>query len=235
VEPVRVGLVGDRRPDVVAHGAIPKALELAARATGRNVETRWFATDAPAAEWSRLSDCGAVWCVPGSPYADTDRALAAIRLARELGTPFLGTCGGFQHALLEYARNVLGLRDADHAESNPDAALPLIAPLACSLKGASGRVLLANGSRVRALYGRETADEDYHCGYGLNARYRDLLDGGALRPVGFDENGEVRAVELAGHPFFVATLYQPERSALAGRAHPLIVAYVTAAAERAVL
>lgn len=84
----------------------------------------------------------AVWVLPGSPYASEAGALAAIRTAREDGIPFLGTCGGFQHALLEYARNVCGLTRAAHAENDPaaDSGDLLIAPLACSLVGHEGVV-----------------------------------------------------------------------------------------------
>jgi len=158
-----------------------------------------------------------------------DGALRAIRWARETGRPFLGTCGGFQHAIVEYARNVLGLVAADHAESNPIAALPLISPLACSLDGATGTIRLKPGSRLGAIYGRTEIVERYQCNFGLNPRHQSLLDNAKLAIVGRDENGEVRAVEMGGNPFFVATLYQPEQSAFGGAAHPLIRAFVSAA------
>src|SRR5260221_5171038 len=75
-----------------------------------------------------------------------DGALRAIRCAREREVPFFGSCGGFQHALIEYTRDVLGLAEAGHAESNPSAALPLIAPLTCSLVGQRGTVTLVAAS-----------------------------------------------------------------------------------------
>ncbi len=81
--------------------------------------------------------------MPASPYASADGAFAAIRFARENARPFLGTCGGFQHAVIEYARNVIGITDADHAETNPGADMPLIAPLACSLVEVSQTLTLA--------------------------------------------------------------------------------------------
>src|SRR5690348_13523420 len=129
--PLRIGLIGDYSPEILAHVAIPRALDFAASDVGVPVEPVWLATDRLAQDGvAVLSMFDVLWCVPGSPYASMDGALAAIRFARERGVPFLGTCGGFQHALIEYARNVLGLAAADHAESNPDAALPLIVPLA---------------------------------------------------------------------------------------------------------
>jgi CTP synthase (UTP-ammonia lyase) len=190
----------------------------------------WQGTAALEADPTPLAGCDALWCVPGSPYASMAGALAAIRRAREQARPFLGTCGGFQHALIEYARNVLGLDGADHAESNPEAALPLIAPLACGLVEAQGAIRLLPGSRIRAIYGEDTIGEAYNCRYGLNPAYQARLTDGALRITGVDADGEVRVVELTTHPFFIATLFQPERAALAGRAHPLIQAFVQAAA-----
>ena len=91
----------------------------------------------------------------------------------------------------------------------------------------------APGSLVARLYGRTDAVEGYHCRYGLNPRYAARLSEGDLRAVGWDAAGEVRAVELASHPFFVATLFQPERAALGGTVPPLVLGLVTAAATRA--
>lgn len=231
---LRVGLVGDYSPQVTAHAAIPKALAFASEAEGRGVDADWVATSSLGDDLGeRLAPFDALWCVPASPYANTEGALGAIRFARERRVPFLGTCGGFQHALLEYARNVLGHAEAGHAETDAAAEMPLIAPLACSLVGARGRVRFAEGSRVREIYGEGEAVEEYHCNYGFNPRYLPLLEGGGMRVTGVDEEGAVRAVELSGHPFFVATLFQPERSALAGRAHPLVCAFVRAASRDA--
>ena len=139
------------------------------------------------------------------------------------------TCGGFQHALIEYARNVLGLIDADHAESNPETSLPLMVALQCALVEATGTIMLQPGSRVAALYGQSEVVEAYHCSFGLNPHYESLLADSDMRISGRDSGGEVRVVELSGHPFYVATLFQPERSAFKGHAHPLISAYVGAA------
>jgi CTP synthase (UTP-ammonia lyase) len=232
MKPVRIGLIGDFNPAVIAHQAIPEALRLAAENGGRALEAAWVGTatlghDVP----SRLAAFAALWCVPASPHANTEGALAAIQFARESGRPYLGTCGGFQHALLEYVRDVLGHRQAEHAEIRPEGGMLLIAPLACSLVEKSGRIKFAEGSRLRAIYGTAEAEEQYHCNYGLNPAYETLLDGTALRVSGRDESGEVRAVELDGHPFFFATLFQPERSALRGARHPLVSVFVAAACE----
>ena len=156
--------------------------------------------------------------------------LSAIRHAREGGVPFLGTCGGFQHAIIEYARDVLGWPDAEHAETAPDAARAVISLLECALVETAGVVRFVPGSRIASAYGATEATERYRCRYGLNAEFRSALLAGPLRATAEDEDGEVRAVELDNHPFFVATLFQPERAALAGKSVPLVVAFVTACA-----
>src|SRR5262249_52944435 len=145
---------------VPAHQAIPVALRLAAERIGRAVEPAWVATDTLGPDVaSQLAEFAGVWCVPASPYRSLDGALAAIRHARERGVPFLGTCGGFQHALIEFARNVLRRPEADHAETNPGAVMPIVAPLACELVERSGRVEFAEGSRLRSIYGAAGAEE----------------------------------------------------------------------------
>lgn len=157
-------------------------------------------------------------------------ALTAIRFARENRRPFLGTCGGFQHAVVEFARNVLGWADADHAESNPGSARAVVAPLSCSLVGREGEVFIEPDSRLADAYGRATAIERYHCNYGLDGTYRKALEAAGLRVTATDAQRDVRAVELPDHPFFVATLFQPELSSPPGAPHPLAVALVRAAA-----
>jgi CTP synthase (UTP-ammonia lyase) len=109
---LRVALIGDYDPSVIAHQAIPEALRLSAD-SGHSVEGVWIHTGSISNAKFQLGDFDGVWCVPASPYANMDGALEAIRFARESRRPFLGTCGGFQHALIEYARNVCNIRAAD--------------------------------------------------------------------------------------------------------------------------
>jgi CTP synthase (UTP-ammonia lyase) len=231
---IRIGLVGDYDPEVKAHIAIPRAVALASRTKAFDAETFWLST--PLLENNAeelLSAYDALWCVPASPYTSMDGALNAIRFARERGYPFLGTCGGFQHAIIEYARNVLGRTEADHAESNPAATMPIIAPLTCSLVGAQGIIRLLPNSRISAIYGSSETVERYHCNYGLNPDFRSLLEQSEMQITGVDDNVEARVIELAHHPFFIGTLFQPELSAFTDVAHPLIMAFLQAIAEGA--
>ena len=228
----RIAIIGDYNPEVKAHQGIPRALALASEGAGA-CQGEWVHTSTLGDDAAdRLAGFHGVWCAPASPYANTRGALAAIRFARQTGRPFLGTCGGFQHALLEYAEEVWDVANPAHAELDPAAPDPVIAPLACSLVETSDTVVLVPGSRLAAIYGAGSAREGYHCRYGLSARYAGRLSSGPLRVSARDAAGEVRAVELEGHPFFIATLFQPERSGLANRRHPLVSAFVAAARAR---
>lgn len=229
----RIALIGDYDPEAKAHQGIPLALALARDAGNGACEWEWIHTatlgDHPE---EQLAPFHGLWCVPASPYANTAGAIAAIRFAREAGRAFLGTCGGFQHALLEYAETFWGIDRPAHAEVDPDAADPVIAPLACTLVEQAGDIYFTPESRLAAIYGVPAATEQYHCRYGLSARYRDRLSRGPLHVSARDDAGDIRAIELEGHPFFIATLFQPERSGLAGTRHPLVNAFVAAALSR---
>jgi CTP synthase (UTP-ammonia lyase) len=229
--PIRIALIGDYDPQVTAHQAIPVALEKAAEHRGLNVHWQWLATDEIHAE-TPLHAFDGFWCVPASPYRSTDGALKAIRFAREQRRPFLGTCGGFQHAVLEYARNVLGWSDAEHGETNPDAARALLTPLSCALVEAVDTIELLEGSLLAQAYESAEIREGYRCRYGVNPQFEGELLRRGLHAVGHDSEQGLRAVELIGHPFFVATLFQPERTALKSVLPPLVGAFVAACAGR---
>lgn len=228
--PLHIALVGDHDPQVTAHRAIPIAFELIGRQTGHDIRFQWLATDLITDD-TVLNDFDGVWCVPGSPYRSEDGALQAIRFAREQRRPFLGTCGGFQHAVLEYARNVMGWADAVHGETAPEAERALLTPLSCALVETIDSLQLAGGSLIAKAYGRQTVFEGYHCRFGVNPAFEQDLLSQRLHTVARDSAGDLRAVELSDHPFFVATLFQPERAALEGRVPPLVSAFVDACAK----
>ena len=169
-----------------------------------------------------------IWVVPGSPYEHRDGVLAAIQAAHVNGIPFLGTCGGFQHLLLEFARNVCGLSGADNAEERPDASPLLIVPLECSLLGEEAAVVVQADTLAAALMGEGPAVERFFCRYGLDERYLDALIGSGLVVSGRDVTGAVRLIELPDHPFFLGSLFQPELSSDETWVHPLIGGFIAA-------
>lgn len=226
----RIALVGERSPHVQSHVRIPGLLESVRERDGLLVEAYWIPTGDVG---DGLEKFDGVWLLPGSPYESEAGAVTAVRSAREHRIPILGTCGGFQHMLLEYARNVCGLGDARHAENDPgetgdDA---LITPLACSLAGHEAEVAVTPGSFATRLMGTTRSTERYGCAFGPNPRYEDALRAGGLRFTGHDDAGQVRIAELPGHPFYLATLFQPELAGDGTRPHPVIAAFLAAAAE----
>jgi CTP synthase (UTP-ammonia lyase) len=227
---ISVGVIGDFDPGFEPHAATDAALAHAAAALGIEVEVRWHPTESLFdAEPGEVLTEDALWCAPGSPYRSLDGALRGVRFARERDLPLLGTCGGFQHIVIEYARNVLGFADAQHAEYDPYASNLFISELSCSLAGRTMAVELLAGSRAAQFYGGTGASERYYCNFGLNPEHQRLLDEGGLRVVGVDQDGEARVLELPDRRFYVATLFVPQLSSAPGAPHPLIVAYLRAA------
>lgn len=228
----RLALVGDRSPNVVSHTRVPLLLDALATHERLVLDAYWIPTE-DAEDAAAVRGFDAVWVLPGSPYRSEAGALTAIRTAREEGIPFLGTCAGFQHALLEYARNVCGLTAVAHAEQDPDADDLLIEPLACSLAGHEATVVIDPDTLAQSLIGTEKTVERYICAYGPSARHLDTLHAHGLRFSGRDEEGNVRIVELPGHPFFLGTLFQPEQYGDGSRPHPIVRALARAAVAHA--
>lgn len=231
-EHIRIGVISEFKADFPPHPATNGALQHSASALGVELEVRWLDTESlerlPIEELQRFD---AFWCAPGSPYVSLVGALRAVRFAREADRPFIGTCGGFQHVVVEFARNVLGFRDAQHAEYDPYASNLFITPLSCSLAGQTMTIEIAEGSRAREFYGANKVREKYYCNFGLNPEHQARLDQEGLRVTGFDDSREARIVELPEKRFFVATLFVPQLQSRPEYPHPLITAYLEAALE----
>jgi CTP synthase (UTP-ammonia lyase) len=133
---------------------------------------------------------------------------------------------------VEFARNVMGLREAGHAELDPAGSCLVVTPLTCSPVGRRMAVQLDRGSRPETWYGRATIREQYYCNYGLNPAFEAVVHDHGLRIVGRDPDGEPRIVDLAGHLFFIGALFVPH-PASRGPGHPLVVAWIRAAQARA--
>lgn len=130
--------------------------------------------------------------------------------------------------LVEHARNLAGLPDASHAEYGP-AGHPVITLLACSLLDQTISVEIASGSVLHSVYGRSHATEKTTCSYGLALDAQHIAGEHGMAVSATDDTGEVRAVERTDHPYFVATLFQPQLSSAAGSPHPVFVGLLLAA------
>jgi CTP synthase (UTP-ammonia lyase) len=226
VTDVRIAVLGDRNLDYVTHRELDAALAL----FPRWADAAWVATDDDVD--AALDAVDGVWVVPGTPYRDDDAVYAAIGRAREEDLPLLGTCGGFQYAVVELARSLAGI-DARHAETDPDADALVVAPLACSLVGEQRTVTCVPGTRLAAICGVEPFVGFHWCSYGLAAAFEQALAAAGVVVCARAPDAGVEGIELASHPFFLATLFQPQVGALAGApTHPLIGAFLEAARAR---
>jgi CTP synthase (UTP-ammonia lyase) len=242
-ESVRIGILGDFNPEFRSHHATNDSLQHAARKLQLTVETSWLPTPAlvePGAA-AMLDSCDGLWASPGSPYKSFDGMLKGIEFARVHDRPFLGTCGGFQYALIECARNVLGIGDATTAEEDPQAKSIVISPVACAvpnpdpkapkLSGKIGPICLRPGSYLAAFYGKETIEEEFFCNYEMNPEFEWMAMEAGFPVVARGPQEECRAIESPAHLFYIATLFQPQLSSSERNPHPLIVAYVQAVAD----
>jgi CTP synthase (UTP-ammonia lyase) len=227
----RIAVIGDFDPTHETHTAIAVAVGHSDHLRGREPsKLQWVAT--PECETMRDADFAeydGLWIAPGSPYQSLDGALKAIQFARTHGVALLGTCAGFQHVVLEYARNVMGFEDANHAEYDPYASRLFVTPLSCSLRGQSLHVTLTAGTTAADAYRAPTAVERYYCNFGMNLEYLDDIVNAGLAVSGVDTDGEPRIVELPAHRFFVATLFVPQTSSTPATPHPIIDAFLNAA------
>jgi len=226
---IQIGIIGDYNPSNPTHIATNDAIGHAAEVLPSHVvKTTWLPTD----QDHRLDDFHGLLCSPGSPYKSLEGALHGIQHARENTIPFLGTCGGSQHLVLEYARNVMGIREASHAETDPYASCLFITPLSCSLVGKTMQVNVKPGSRAAKIYKNSRASERYYCNFGLNPAYQEQLQHAGLAISGADEAGEARIMELSEHPFFLGTLFVPQANSTRGNPHPIVVEFLRASCLR---
>ena len=225
-----LAVIGDFNPEFKPHPATNEALTDAAKTLDLALTINWLPTRSLIERNDSLQDFDGFLIAPGSPYESMKGALNAIEFGRTTPRPVLGTCGGFQHIVIEYARNVLNFEDAEHAEYNPYASNLLISKLECSLAGQFLAIEIKEDSNVFRIYGKRSIKEHYYCNFGLNPEYQEILDKGGLRVVGMDQNNEARILELPDHPFFVATLFVPQLNSSYADPHPLLVAFLNAMA-----
>lgn len=242
-DPVRIGILGDYDPKSPTLPAVEKSLQHAAAQLNLPVEGHWLATPGlldPAAE-KKLESFDGIWAAPGSPYKSFDGMLKGIEFARRRDWPFLGTCGGFQYALIECVRNVLGIKDADTAENNSGSKNIVIYPVACAvpdrakgapkLSGSIPEIRLRPGSYLQSYYSQDTVVEEFFCNFEVNPEYEWAAMEAGFPVVARGPQGEIRAIESPTHRFYIATLFQPQLSSKPDRPHPLVQAFVQAAAD----
>jgi len=221
-----IALLGEYTSTFPPHASTNAAIEHTKAVLGFEIGYDWISTaDINPSLFERYAG---IWIAPGSPYKNRDNTLQTIRHAREHNIPFFGTCGGFQHMILEYARNVLGFKDAQHAEYDPYASHLFISQLPCSLAGREMQLNFKPDSRVANIYGALTATEQYYCNFGINPDTIEILKQGPMLISGADAEGELRVIEWPEHRLFIGTLFVPQARSTPEQPHSLVAAFLNA-------
>ncbi|HXF73196.1 MAG TPA: CTP synthase [Actinomycetota bacterium] len=253
-EPVRIAVVGKYVNLRDAYLSVLEALKHGGFHHGVQVDVAWVASDDLAGDGAEevLGGADGILVPGGFGVRGVEGKVEAIRFARERGVPFLGICLGLQCAVIEFARDVCGLEDANSSEFDPATPHPVIdllpeqkdvTDLGGSMRLGAQPCHLVPGTRAAAIYGEAVVYERHRHRYEVNPAYHDVLREHGLVFSGLSPDGRlVEVVELPDHPFFLAGQFHPELRSRPTRPHPLFrdfigaaVAYRAARAERPVV
>ena len=223
----KIAILGDFNPAYPTLHALNDSTRLVQKQLGREIQFDWIPTDIfnNKTVFENQKYCG-LWIAPGSPYKDMENVLTAIKYARENKVPTLGNCGGFQHMIIEFARNVCQIQDANSEEINPEGKDLLISKLNCSLLGEQEELeIITTESKLHGIVKQTTLLGKYFCGYGLSNSYLSIL-----QEKGFlftsKSNDLYRSFELKDHPFYIGTLFQPALTSTDHNVSAIIVEFV---------
>ncbi|MEJ4087551.1 CTP synthase [Galbibacter orientalis] len=188
---------------------------------------------------NKISKLDGVLVAPGFGERGIEGKIEVIKYAREYNIPFLGICLGMQMAVIEFARNVLNIKDANSTEMNPDTANPVIdlmeeqkdiTHMGGTMRLGAWDCNLAEGSLVSSVYGANKISERHRHRYEFNDNYKEQIEAAGLKATGLNpETGLVEVVELPSHPWFVGVQYHPEYKSTVANPHPLFVGFVKSA------
>jgi len=251
---VRVAMVGKYVDLLDAYKSLNEALKHAGLQNLTEVKVEYIdAEDIERKGTGLLAGMDAILVPGGFGDRGVEGKITAVRYARENRIPFLGICLGMHVALVEYARNVCGLEGADSTEMNPATPHPIVAlitewqtpdgrtesrdessDLGGTMRLGAQPCHLEEGSKVRAIYGKETVMERHRHRYEINNNYVDQLREAGVKIVGWSaDHSLVEMIELADHPWFIACQFHPEFTSSPRGGHPLFTSYIEAAMTRA--
>ena len=239
---VEIAVVGKYIQNGDAYISIAESLGHAGILHDARVRLRWIDSEeiqSVADAKARIEGCSGLVVCPGFGARGIEGKIAAVQFARESGLPFLGICLGMQMAVIEFARNVCGLVDANTTETSPETPHPVIDLMLeqadVSDKGATMRLGLCPctvtpGTLAHTVYGTTDITERHRHRYEFNNAYREQLSNAGLRFSGVHpEKDLVEIIEVAGHPYFIACQFHPEFKSRPDRAHPLFAGLIDAA------
>jgi CTP synthase len=241
---VRIALVGKYTQLHDAYLSVVEALAHAGTANDAVVDIEWVDSETltPQNVQERLGDVGGILVPGGFGDRGIEGMIAAVEYARERSVPYFGICLGMQMAVVEFARHVLGLADANSAEFSETSTHQVIALMPDQLhitdKGGTMRLgkypcVLRDATRSRALYGAPEISERHRHRFEFNNAYRDAVQEAGMVLAGVSPSGKlVEIIELPDHPWFVGVQFHPEFKSRPNRAQPLFYGFVKAALEK---
>jgi CTP synthase len=241
VNEVRVGLVGKYIELKDAYKSINESFIHSGVANECKVIVEWIHSEKLDAEnvASRLGGLHGILVAPGFGDRGIEGKIAAIRYARENQIPFLGICLGMQCAVIEFARNVIGWKDAHSTEMNADTKHPVIDFMEeqkkITKKGGTMRLgeypcSIQKGTRALSIYGKQKISERHRHRYEFNNKFLNNFEEAGMIPSGINpDNNLVEIIELKNHPWFVGVQFHPEYKSTVENPHPLFVRFIRAA------
>ncbi|HEY8386793.1 MAG TPA: CTP synthase, partial [Porticoccaceae bacterium] len=250
---ITVAMVGKYMDLLDAYKSLNESLEHAGIHTRTKVNIRHLDSEDLQDDMSQLKGCHAILVPGGFGERGVEGKIRAVRFARENKVPYLGICLGMQVAVIEFARNVVGLEGANSTEFKKDAPHPVIglitewidesgnierrsedSDLGGTMRLGAQVATLVPGSRAQAIYGTDTIKERHRHRYEVNNHYVEQLESAGLRIGGWSEvNHLVETIELPDHPWFFACQYHPEFTSTPRDSHPLFLGFVKAALDYA--
>ncbi len=243
-ETVEIGLIGKYVELHDAYKSIAESFVHAGAINECKVEIRWIQSEElekKGFDFEKLSELDAMLVAPGFGDRGIEGKIKAVKYAREHKIPFFGICLGMQVAMVEFARNVLGIKKAISSEVKPDSKEAVIDLMEdqknITAKGGTMRLgaypcALREGSRVAEIYDAEEIKERHRHRYEFNNIYLERFEEAGMMAVGVNPQSElVEIMELKGHPWFIGTQFHPELKSTVANPHPLFVSFVAAAIE----
>lgn len=241
---VSIALVGKYTELPDAYKSISESFIHAGAANNVHVDLVYVNSEkiTPKSVTSMLEGMSAIVVAPGFGPRGIEGKIEAVRYARENDIPFLGICLGMQCAVIEYARNVLGLADADSSEmrKTPHPVIDLMeGQKGVMEKGGTMRLgaypcRISEPSKLYEAYKQGLVHERHRHRYEFNNDYLEQFRAGGMKPVGVNpDTGLIEAVEVEGHPWFIGVQFHPEYKSTVSHPHPLFKALVAAAVEHA--
>lgn len=238
---VKIGLIGKYVELQDAYKSIAEAMIHAGVENECKVDLQWIHSEDLEKDsvGDKLHGLKGILVAPGFGDRGMEGKLLAVQYARENKIPFLGICLGMQCAVVEFGRNVLGLKDANSAEMNPDTKNPVIDLMQeqkkITKKGGTMRLgaypcKLTKGTKAYAVYGTSNIEERHRHRYEFNNSYLKAYEKSGMIASGINPNSNlVEVVELKDHPWFIGVQFHPEYKSTVANPHPLFAKFVGAA------